>query len=1127
MICLKCTKRDVEKCQADLSSDLGFAVALTHTQATVWRYKPTTLSSESSKPLVINLPHGSNNVRHPLPLGLLSQGSGSRELALLVVMPSSGKVTYWENVLSAGHTDMTRQKQQGFQGMVNGMLLGETVTRLVEAEPDGFILTLSTGRLVHLTVRDSQGKPLVDTQYLRGNSTSSTGILGGLKSVLSGGGWKRNIAAVKSGQFYGRTHRACVVATTKGLFQVWDTIRNSPCSLTFEVDVKDEICRAVGKIHPEVATLDENSFSVLDFAIFPSKHPRTRELSSQRILVLTAHASSMATRYVLLDLMIQDGSVEIDVVHPISCYSEPLRAGNQEKPLLLLPEPAQTAFVVFPRSITLVSLAKIESSPSSQLQMESHSLPDPFQDTLYFRADSDYSVAGCCSEITDRGSNNASCSLLIHGFGLVQVAVLPIKEGQSALGRSAVTAKSKIEQAIFFGNMPHNLLDFTGRTEIIFNSEEIETAVLEINESIMKCTSDYIPSILPSMDQQLQIRSNALADLIKYLQRHRHPLKQVSRWELLWSAERLAAARAIWKSYTSSLRLKSKNDTSLLAELLDMLNEQHKTENEPERAETDVVRHYFINDLWRLELVVPWAQQAVEELHKEGIKDTARRAALISQANDIQISAMEAAFNFRTANAAIYGIRDDLIEDGILQGSYEGLPEIWTSIPETVAKVKALADLSCETAIRHADSEELDLQTLLKLAEDYPRLIHICCQVYEERSRWLKSRPDAQRRAEGESLVQTYLQVRKELLVKTVDLELPDQGAELAEKYMDMQALVDILFQDTEKSTLRLTQPGVSDSEGEECLARVDMNRQRMESYFTTFGTAWANAFFSKQVAEGCLSELFENPQKRSAQLTQYLRSKPEYTKLSWINEVLGESNYAKAADDLLAAQKQESNLWNKRIELSMAKLALLAAEEKEQVQGEGRKKMSRQADRRVEIIAIQDNLLKYVRPALRGALDATAELEIAMDQFCRHFIEGRPALLDTMEENFKKLLARQVLDTDELVDILTLIDIEPEYPDDEGFADKRFYSALLLLKLSGFERTGPRRKERVEKSIWRRCMIQDDWEAINRTELKDDTEVGLEAGATALFRTLKAAFQNGWFFPPLSFHSFIHPFIR
>ena len=1027
-------------------------------------------------------------------------------------MPNSGKVTYWENVLSAGHIDMTRQKQQGFQGIVGNMLSGEIVTKVTEAEPDGFILTLSTGRIAHLTVKDSQGKPLIDTQYLRSHNASSEGILGGLKSVLSGVGWKRNIAGVKAGSSHGKNHRTCVVATTKGLFQVWDAVRNSPCSLTFEVDAKDEICRSVEKIHPEVANLDDNAFSVLDFAIFPSKNSRNRELSSQRLLALTAHASSTSTRYVLLDLVIQDSSVKIDVVHPISCYSENQYVEEQRKPQLLLPEPAQTAFVIFSRSITLVSLAKIEPSPSSQLQMESHSLPDPFQDTLYFRAASDYCVAGCTSEVLDRGSLTASCILLIHGFGLVQVDVLPIKEGQSALGRSAVTARSKIEQAIFFGNMPHNLLDFTGRTEIKFKSEEIETAVLEINESIMKCTSDYIPSILPSMDQQLQLRSNALADLIKYIQRYQYPITQLSRWELLWSAEKMAAARAIWKAYTSSLKSKTKSDKSLLAELFDMLNEQHKTENEPERAETDAVRHYFINDLWRLELVIPWAQQAVEELHKEGIQDTVKKAALISQANDIQIFAMETAFSFRTANATFYGIKGDLIEDGILQSGYEGLPEIWTSIPETVVKVKALADLSRETAIRHSDSEELDLQTLLKLAEDNPRLVHICCQVYEERSRWLKSRPDAQSKAEGEALATQYLQVRKELLVKTVDLELSDKGIELAEKYRDMEALVDILFQDTEQSNLRLTQPGLTDSEGEECLAKVDMNRQRMETYFATFGLAWANAFFSKQVAEGCLSELFENPQKRRVQLTQFLRSRPEYTKLSWINEILGESNYAKAADNLFAIQKQEGNLWSKKIELSMAKLALLAAEEKQQVQSEGRKKMSKKADRRLEVINIQERLHSYVRPVLRNALDATAELEMVMEQFCQNFIEGRTSLQDAMQENFKKLLARQVLDTEDLIDVFTLIDIAPQYPDDEGFADQRFFLALVLLSLANIEKTDPGRYELLEKRIWRRCMLQDNWEAINRTELKDDTEVAFETGATALFRTLRAGFLDGKF---------------
>lgn len=48
--------------------------------------------------------------------------------------------------------------------------------------------------------------------------------------------------------------------------------------------------------------------------------------------------------------------------------------------------------------------------------------------------------------------------------------------------------------------------------------------------------------------------------------------------------------------------------------------------------------------------------------------------------------------------------------------------------------------------------------------------------------------------------------------------------------------------------------------------------------------------------------------------------------------------------------------------------------------------------------------------------------------------------------------------------------------------------------------------------------MIQDNWEDVNRTELKNDTQVEVETGATSLFKTLKEGYRTGFWDkqPPL-----------
>lgn len=221
--------------------------------------------------------------------------------------------------------------------------------------------------------------------------------------------------------------------------------------------------------------------------------------------------------------------------------------------------------------------------------------------------------------------------------------------------------------------------------------------------------------------------------------------------------------------------------------------------------------------------------------------------------------------------------------------------------------------------------------------------------------------------------------------------------------------------------------------------------------------------------------------------------------------------DFVAAAEDLRVAYDQETSLWGKKIELSLAKLAIMAANAKEQVEEDQARILILESDRGNAILDIQDKLYQYIKPTLQGAIDITAETDIAMDQFAKDSIKGKPALHQIMEQSMGTLVAREVLDPEELIDTLTLMNGNAT-KEDEGFADTRFFSALKVLRLSTFDSDDPGGIELYEKFIWRRCMIQDSWEAINRTESKNDMQVEVETGATALFKTLKEGYQTGKF---------------
>ena len=100
------------------------------------------------------------------------------------------------------------------------------VTQILNAESAGFVLAFSSGRTAYMSVRDSQGRPAISVQFLRGGHASATGgIFGSLRNALSSSALKGEIAAVRAGKAERVGERNIVIATTKGRIQSWDIHR--------------------------------------------------------------------------------------------------------------------------------------------------------------------------------------------------------------------------------------------------------------------------------------------------------------------------------------------------------------------------------------------------------------------------------------------------------------------------------------------------------------------------------------------------------------------------------------------------------------------------------------------------------------------------------------------------------------------------------------------------------------------------------------------------------------------------------------------------------------------------------------------------------------------------------------
>jgi nuclear pore complex protein Nup133 len=226
---------------------------------------------------------------------------------LVVVQPTTGKIIFWEAISNASIRGLMKHKQNGIQGAIQGVLSGEYATEIVNAEPAGAIVTFSSGRFAHVTVRDPQGKPAIGAQFLKSTARpTGTGIFSGLRNALSSTPWKRRIVAAKAGRSTQRGQRDIVIATNSGTVEVWDTHWNHGNNLATTADVRRPIVQSLEQrnLGPND---DERSLQLLDFAIRDDEVDKGVTESQLSLWILLAVSRGDQLSYFIVGVTISEG----------------------------------------------------------------------------------------------------------------------------------------------------------------------------------------------------------------------------------------------------------------------------------------------------------------------------------------------------------------------------------------------------------------------------------------------------------------------------------------------------------------------------------------------------------------------------------------------------------------------------------------------------------------------------------------------------------------------------------------------------------------------------------------------------------------------------------------------------
>lgn len=1089
---------------------------------------------------MFTLPYPSKHSTDPLPLGaLVSPGITDDEPGLLVVMPVSGKISFWEHISSAATLDFLRQQRNGVEDTISGMFGGEHVVQITRVDSAGFILSFSSGRLAHLSVRDGQGKPVISVQFLRASWGQSSGIwdnvFGGIKNALKSAVQRSDLAMVRVDPVNRVGGKNVVAASKNGRLHAWRVQRGGHHEAIANIDAREAILDGLKQVLlPVSSSMD---FELVDFTYVPrgieERYVQASRLSEaltkdddsiQHLLLLVCLNSKRQSQYALVELEIEDEVARVGMIRNLSSYTTPINQSATEKPRIYLPRPGLVAFIIFDRAVVVASVAALPETPDSQLLEENNVIPATFEDVIDLRNDDALEIVGTGLEepqgpgkdLESSKSHRAKVKnpvalLMVRGVGVVKIALSDVDRFGSERPPE-VTAKNKLEQAVFYGLKDDNPLVFEGRRQMPFSDAEIGRAALELSDDIVASRSLPLVSGSAATEINLRQRSTFLDKLMSHLNTQKVTLDRRTKWQLLANAEKINMAREVWILHEKFLGDRPANDKkTVISEAIEAIHEEDKKNPDRAAGELDRARTWFLYDAGRLDILLPWTYQILKQYRKHQLADEPTMTRFIHEGMHVYFETLRGALEYRQRNLDFYGLQNEKIEFGILarDEDYEGLPKFWTSTELTCEYFYRLIEL-CQMWLGTHYPPEVgaglpDPRLIESMRDTVPKLIDQLILTLQEFIRWSKGNEDESTDIDGKQFsekCEMVLANSTELILKLKDFGLWDQALQIAEKYSDNRALAELVVAQIVDLTLQ-TRP--ADARSAVVLkAKLDDKRRLFAKYMDQHGASFAFEGYKLLLDHGGSDMVLDfSADDRHKFATMFLRTDQRLGKISWINDIEQEKDLDHAAKTLIAVGQSEEHMWSKKIELSLGKLILLAegVGAEERASAVDRSKAAKadaeldQVEKNLEILQVQDRTYQMLSPTFQDAVDDQAAVELAMQAFAPKVPKKYKVLHDDLKDVMGQLVAHKAMGPLALINLLTLIRIEEPV----NLATDLFWLAIRVadLGLHGVQ------KQQALRLIWRRCYIRDDWSKVNHTENMNDQAVMEVLGRTQAYCTI------------------------
>ncbi|THH17812.1 hypothetical protein EW146_g3080 [Bondarzewia mesenterica] len=930
----------------------------------------------------------------------------SREPGLVLLSPS-GEIRCWDSIgigLAGGEHYSKIQLE---------LEAGENTTSLTRSDPQTYIASTSRGRLFRFTLTSTGGKyHLTSRLFSRPYSSLSLSRFFPViwaSPVLQPEAGSITAIALGAKNNLGRD----IWALIESRIQQWNMASEGWEEIVFEEDVMSIIRPALQELIRTPSAADFYlDVELLDVAFE----------SSGKLVFLTSHSGT------------EDDTSMDTAATPRRIYSlihVSLLAGIS-KVEKVISVPYQSTF----------GATEAPMQPRLQLMSEGALMVVQFGDAIAVCArDTEYKDRVALKSAMDRtlgvGVVDNRSELLILTASTMMKAIIDIDQVSNfhpETGRSNLI-QSIMTQAIMYGSYSENPLSFSFPPEV--NEDSLMSGAEQLSRAILE--SDHL---------------ERLSFLIKFINENGvlGKISQRSRQQLAIDAEKLYAAQQLWprlNRFPGAGRSYGVLNDAIVKFMY----------NTGEGHHDDLMRAFFrlrIHDLGKL---LPY----VADFTRRSLNEAPEAAGdILSESNNVLLTMLNSAFEYREYNHGIYGIELPLIKP-------------WTSRLEVIDLAIELFDST--TALVESGTE-MTVDEASEPKSQLPDLASLIFACMTERLDWLKSAVAGDDRGverERSLLEDRFRQLRPEVLDTLRRNGFADHAFKLAEQYRDFRSLASLCNKDV--------------------VYPIEENPHALviQSYIEKFRDEFTEELYHWYIEHGELRAMFAQEDVYGDYMDRFF-AKHSYPSISWIHD-LNKYRWSAAAETLLSESQDAGELSGKTLMLSIGKLSHLAhLQEDEDVEDE---RLLDAFHDGLDFVSVHEMILGEFRSALaavRGKQSVDAQVDtITRSQASK--IADKRSLPLVFKQLVRLLLQGKVLSVEDVADILSLKDNTDTTED--------YATALHLLARANNLPEG--RRLSAFRAVWRRIYIHDDWHFIKQTAGITDDELNERFRNTALFSVLSA----------------------